>query len=478
MIVVGCRRKDVYRGVHRQSVRLPGGKEMQKQDLTQGSVFRNLLRFSLPYLLSCFLQTFYGMADLFITGQYCGADAITAVSVGSQVMHMLTVVIAGLAMGTTVTISRRMGAGDRRMAGRATGNTVTLFAGVSILLTGVLLVAASGIIRLLSVPAEAVEGTGQYLTVCFAGIPLIVGYNVLSGIYRGMGDSKHPMLFVAFSGVVNIGLDVLLIGKMGMGPFGAALATVIAQGLSVILASAFLRRILSLQLTREDFRPDREMMRTLLAIGFPVACQDGFIQVAFLVITAIANRRGVDVAAAVGIVEKVISFLFLVPSAMLSSVSTLCARNAGAGLHDRSRKTLAEAMGICIAFGLLAVIVCQFLSEDILRLFAREEDAVIRLGGQYLRTYVLDCVFAGIHFCFSGFFCAYQKSLLSFVHNTISVLLVRIPGAYLATVAAPDTLYLMGLAPAMGSLLSAVICLGFYLHFRPVWSGEGEKTDA
>ena len=200
MIVVGCRRKDVYRGVHRQSVRLPGGKEMQKQDLTQGSVFGNLLRFSLPYLLSCFLQTFYGMADLFITGQYCGADAITAVSVGSQVMHMLTVVIAGLAMGTTVTISRRMGAGDRRMAGRATGNTVTLFAGVSILLTGVLLVAASGIIRLLSVPAEAVEGTGQYLTVCFAGIPLIVGYNVLSGIYRGMGDSKHPISRPLFFG--------------------------------------------------------------------------------------------------------------------------------------------------------------------------------------------------------------------------------------------------------------------------------------
>ncbi len=444
-------------------------------DLTQGSVLRNLLRFSVPYLLSCFLQTFYGMADLFITGQYCDAAAITAVSVGSQVMHMLTVVIVGLAMGTTVTISRSMGAGDRGRAARAAGSTMVLFAGVSAVLTAVLLVLTGSILRVLSVPQEAAEGTRQYLTVCFAGIPLIAGYNVLSGIYRGMGDSRHPMLFVAFAGVINIGLDILLIGPLHMGPQGAALATVLAQGLSVALAALFMGRTLSLKLTRKDFRPDRALMRTLLSIGFPVACQDGFIQVAFLVITAIANRRGVDVAAAVGIVEKVISFLFLVPSAMLSSVSTLAARNAGAGLHARSRRTLAEAMGICIGFGLLAVAACQFLAEDILRLFAREEEAVIRLGGQYLRTYVLDCVFAGIHFCFSGFFCAYQKSILSFLHNVLSVLLVRIPGAYLATVLAPDTLYLMGLAPAVGSLLSAGICLGFYLRYRPIWRGGAEK---
>ena len=448
---------------------------MRERDLTQGSVFGSLMRFSLPYLLSCFLQTFYGMADLFITGQFCDAAAITAVSVGSQVMHMLTVVIVGLAMGTTVTISRSMGAGDRGRAARAAGNTILLFTGASILLTAALLLLTGGVLRALSVPQEAWNGARDYLTVCFAGIPLIVAYNVLAGIYRGMGDSKHPMLFVAFAGVANIALDVLLIGRLRMGPLGAALATVASQGLSVVLALLFIRRTLSLKLTREDLKPDREMLRTLLSIGLPVACQDGFIQIAFLVITAIANRRGVDVAAAVGIVEKVISFLFLVPSAMLSSVSTLCARNAGAGKHDRGRKTLWLAMGICIGFGMLWVILCQFVSEDILRLFTREEDRVIRLGGQYLRTYVLDCVFAGIHFCFSGFFCAYQKSILSFVHNAASVLLVRIPGAYLATMLAPDSLYLMGLAPALGSLLSALICLAFYLRFRALWEGKTEE---
>ncbi|MBR2287504.1 MAG: MATE family efflux transporter [Clostridia bacterium] len=446
-----------------------------QRNLTEGSIGGNLLRFSLPYLLSCFLQTFYGMADLFITGQYNGAGVITAVSVGSQLMHMLTVIIVGLAMGGTVTISRSVGAGDDRKAAKAIGNTTVLFLGFSLFLTAVLLACADGILRLLAVPEEAYAQARRYVTICFIGIPFITAYNVLAGIYRGLGDSKRPMYFGAIAGIINVGLDYLFIGPMSLGAAGAALATVLSQALSVILALARLKKTLHIPVKRGDFRPEQGMMKTLLSIGVPVACQDGLIQVAFLVITMIGNRRGVEVAAAIGIVEKVISFLFLVPSAMLSSVSTLCAQNAGAGRHDRSRKTLQYALGISVGFGLIVSILCQFFSEDIVRLFAREEPKVILLGGQYLRTYVFDCMLAGMHFCFSGFFCAYQKSMLSFIHNMLSVVLVRIPGALLATHLYPETLYAMGLAPALGSLLSSIICIIFYVRYRAVWEG-GETT--
>ena len=437
-----------------------------EHDMTRGGILKNMIRFSLPYLLSCFLQTFYGLADLFITGRYNGADAITAVSVGSQLTHMLTVVIVGLAMGTTVGIGRAVGSGDKDKISRIVGNTITLFAIFSAVLMVVLTVFLEDILGLLSTPAEAMGQAKQYLFVCAMGVPFIAAYNVISNIFRGLGDSKTPMYFVAVAGVVNVILDIILIGPMGMGAKGAAIATVTAQGISVVLALYVMKRMqLGISVSIKDLIIDTGVTKDLLSVGTPIAAQDGFIQVSFLVITAIANARGVEVAAAVGIVEKIICFVFLVPSAMLSSVSAIAAQNAGAGKHDRSRKVLLYGIGICVGFGIIVALVCQFAAEPIIRLFAEDEPVVVRFGAQYLRTYITDCGFAGVHFCFTGFFCAYEKSIFSFIHNIISILAVRIPGAYLASVYFPETLLPMGLAAPMGSLLSVFICVGLYVVF-------------
>ena len=452
---------------------------MKQQDLTQGSVGKNLLRFAIPYLLSAFLQTFYGLADVFITGQFNGAASITAVTVGSQVTHMLTVVIVGLAMGGTVSIGLAVGAKNQKAASRAIGNTTVLFALFAVAATALLLVGTNGILSILSVPEAAWQEARRYLIICFAGVPFITAYNVLSSIYRGLGDSRRPMYFVAVAGVFNVGLDYWMIGPLGMGAAGAALATVISQGLSVVLALVYLKRHMEgLSLSRGDFRIDSAMMGQILRVGLPVAVQDGFVQVAFLTITVIANRRGVEVAAAVGIVEKFISFLFLVPSAMLSSVSAIAAQNVGAGEHQRGRTTLYYAIGICVAVGLAVAVVCQFRAEAVLRLFAREEEAVITLGAQYLRSYVFDCAIAGVHFCFSGYFCAYQRSIWSFIHNLAAILLVRIPGAWLASVYFPATLYPMGWAAPLGSLLSAIICVAVFLVIRRRGGWDSVPTQA
>ncbi len=435
-----------------------------QSELTEGSIVKGMLRFSLPYLLSCFLQTFYGLADLFITGQFNGADTITAVSVGSQITHMLTVIIVGLAMGTTVHVGHAVGAGDEKKARRVIGSTITVFAIFSIGFMLVLLLARNGIIKAIATPAEAAAETKTYLTVCFLGVPFITAYNVISSIFRGKGDSKTPMYFVAVAGVINVILDYILIGPCGMGAFGAALATVTAQGLSVCFAIITIRsRKMDLIASGEDLRPDGQIVKDLLHVGVPIAAQDGLIQISFLVITAIANGRGVDVAAAVGIVEKIICFVFLVPSSMLSTVSALASQNAGAGKHERGRTILYYGVGICIVFGLIIGCLCQLCPEQILDLFVNEEPEVIRLGAQYLRSYIFDCALAGIHFCFSGYFCAYGKSIYSFIHNMISVVAVRIPGAYLASRLFPETLFPMGCAAPAGSALSAVICLGLFL---------------
>lgn len=439
---------------------------MRSRNLTNGSILGNIVSFSLPYLLSYFLQTLYGLADLFVVGQYCEVSSTTAVSVGSQVMHMLTVIVIGLAMGTTVNTAQSVGANDEQRIRKVVGNTITLFLVFSLVLATGLIGWVDGIVSLMSTPVEAVVETTSYLTICFVGIPFIVAYNIIASIYRGMGDSKTPMYFIAIACVVNIALDYLLIGHFSIGAAGAALATVLSQTVSVLVALMVMGRNRSgIRINRADLKPQREVMGKLLNVGVPVALQDGFVQIGFVVIMIIANQRGVIDAAAVGIVEKFIGILFLVPSAMLSTVSTVCAQNLGAGKIDRAIRTLWMANGIVVGFGTCCAFFFQTYPEMAVSLFTDDAQVIVQ-GCEYLRGYVWDCVFAGIHFCFSGFFCACGWSVVSFAHNAISIVVARVPLAYLASILYPATLFPMGLATVTGSVLSALICVVVFVWMK------------
>ena len=447
-----------------------------EKNLTTGSVLKTIIYFALPYLLSYFLQTLYGMADLYITGQFNGVDSITAVSNGSQVMHMLTVIIVGLPMGTTVIIGKAIGGNKLDNAGRAIGNTITLFMGIAIVMTIVFLIAAKPIVLLIGVPQEAVAGTVRYLIICFIGIPFITAYNIISSIFRGLGDSKSPMYFIGISCVTNITLDYVFIGLCDLGPSGAALGTVLSQTFSVIVAFISIRkRKTGIKLVKEDFIPDRKVLGEILKVGIPVAVQDGCIQVAFIIITVIANHRGLDDAAAVGIVEKMISAIFIIPSSMLATVSALSAQNIGAGKYDRAAKTLKYATMITSVYGVFMAVIMQVLAAPLLALFTKDA-AVVVLGTQYMKGYIIDSIFAGVHFCFSGYFAAYGKSYIGFMHNIISITFVRVPGSYLASKLFGDTLFPMGLAAPAGSLLSVIICVCAYIYLKR--SGKLEPVAA
>lgn len=435
---------------------------MNNRDLTQGSVLGNIVTFALPYVLAYFLQILYGLADLFVIGQYCGVDATTAVSNGTQVMYLVTCVLIGLAMGTTVCTARAVGAKDAARAARVIGNTVSLFAAIAVVLAGVLLLLRDAIIGWIDTPVEAIGGTADYLTVCFAGIPFIIAYNVIAAIFRGLGDSKSPMHFVAVACAMNVALDYLFIGGLGLGPMGAALGTVLSQVSSVAFALFSIRRHReALGVRRSDLRPHRPTMKSLLQIGVPVSMQDGFVQVGFLLIMVIANSRGVVDAAAVGIVEKFIGLVFIVNSAMLASVSAISSQCIGAGDAGRARQTMWRAMAIVTVYGLVVSVVFQFVPKVAVAIFT-DDAQVLSQGADYLRGYIWDCLFAGVHFCFSGFFTACGWSIVSFIHNFLSIALVRVPFAYLASLAYPHTLYPMGLTTWLGSLFSCLICIVAY----------------
>lgn len=441
-----------------------------KNNLTYGNPLTVLIKFALPFLLSSFMQTLYGMVDLFVVGLYNDASATTAVSIGSQVMHMLTVIIIGLAMGSTVKIGYCVGAKDFKTAAKTIGNSISFFVTLSLIFTVILLLCTKGIVDIMLTPIESVAQTNEYLFVCFLGIPFIVMYNIISSIFRGLGDSKTPMYFVAIACMINIILDFVFVGGLHLGALGASLATVLAQAFASVFGLFIMKkRAFGFTLKREDFLFDGQMLKDIIKVGLPIALQDGFIQISFIIITIIANSRGLIFAASVGIVEKFIGFLFLVPSAMLSAISAITAQNYGAGKKERAKLSLQYALSLVIVFGGVMCLFCQIFPETFVGIFTREVP-VIKAGALYLMSYAVDCIFAGIHFVFSGYFCGIGKSGVSFVHNIISILVMRIPGAYLASVWFPDTLYPMGWAAPLGSLISAVICVGFY-----VWSEKREK---
>lgn len=440
---------------------------MEKQNtLTEGSIGKGLILFALPYLFSCFMQTFYGMADLFIVGIFDGSETTSAVSIGSQVIHMLTVIIVGLAMGATVGIGRSVGANNEEETSKTIGTTIVLFSIFAVVLTIILLLCANGITAIMLTPKEAVSETKIYLKICFAGIPFITAYNTISSIFRGAGDSKRPMYFVAIACAVNIVLDFLFIGAFHMGAAGAALGTVFGQAVSSMIAFFVIQKVdLGFKISRKDIRLDKTIMSHILQVGAPISLQDGLIQVAFIVITVIANSRGLIASSSVGIVEKLIGFMFLVPSAFLSAISTITAQNMGAKKPHRARKALRYGLVITVCWGCLCALYCQVFPHTLVGLFTKD-NAVLLAGCEYLRSYSFDTIFAAIHFCFSGYFCGDQKSIISFIHNIIAIILVRVPGAYFASKIFPATLYPMGWAAPLGSLLSAIICVAFYVHFR------------
>ena len=437
---------------------------MSKKEIsfTEGPVFQSLLRFAIPVLGALILQAAYGAVDLLIVGKFGNASSISAVGTGSSFMQMATFIITSLAMGSTVIIGHHIGEQKPKEAGNAVGTTIILFLIIAVIMTFVLEFAAGGIAHLLQAPAESFDKTILYIRICSAGIVIIIAYNVISGVLRGVGNANLPLLFVGIACVINILGDLLLVGVFHMDVAGAAIATVFAQFVSVVCSVVVLRKQdMPIEFSREQCRIYKEELGKILNVGIPIALQETTVQISFLVVNSVINQMGLMPSAGYGIAQKIVSFIMLVPSSIMQSVSAFVAQNIGAGKYDRAKQTLRYAMMIAIGFGLVVSILIQFIAAPVVGLFTADA-AVILLGAQYIRGYIWDCIFAGVHFSFSGYFCACGKSGISFLHNLIAILCVRIPGVYLTSKIFPHTLFPMGLATATGSLLSVIICIIAY----------------
>ena len=439
---------------------------MKAFSLTEGKVAPTLVRFALPFMLSSLLQSLYGAADLFVVGQYAGAAAVSGVSIGSQIMSTVTMLILSLSMGGTVLIGNCIGQKNDEGAATAIGTMTVLFGLFALLLTPLMLLGTDAGVALMQTPSEAVADARDYVFTCSLGLPFIIGYNALSGIFRGLGDSKTPVYFVALATIINIVADFVLVGGLKMGATGAAIATVAAQGLSFLAALVWMCRTgFSFPFTRRHLRLDGHAAKRILKVGAPLALQSTSVHLSFLIITAIINTMGLIASAAVGVTEKIMAFAFLPPDAFAAAVAAMTAQNIGAGKPERALQSLKWSIVFSLAFGLL---VCGFanLFPEVLPAIFTTDGEVIRAAGLYMRTYSVDCILVSFVFSFNNYFSGCGNAVISMIHNVIATFAVRIPVTLVMSRLPGASLLHMGLAAPAASLLSILICAGYFLWLR------------
>lgn len=438
--------------------------------LVNGRIVPTLLAFAAPFLMASILQALYGAVDLLVVGQFADSAGVSAVAIGGQVMQTITGIVLGISTGGTVVIGQFVGARKSEEAAMAVGNLTALFMMIAGVLTAVMLLFVRPITEIMQTPQEAFSYTIQYVTICSLGVPFIVGYNGISGVFRGFGDSKTPLYFIALACVINIGLDLLLIGAFHMGAAGAAVATVAAQGISFLAGLLYMvKKGLPVPFHKRYIGFKGGQAFRILKIGSPIAVQDALVNVSFLIITAIINTMGLVASAAVGIDEKIIVFAMLVPSSFASAVAVMTAQNVGAGRMDRAKKSLWVGVGLSFVFGLMIWIYCQFYPETLTAIFSRDPE-VIYTAGLYLRNYTIDCMLVAFIFCANSFFSGCGYSLFSLIHSLLATFGVRVPVSYFLSRLPGVTLYEMGFVPPLASCLSIILCL-IYLRV-----GKGFKN--
>ena len=431
----------------------------REQSFTAGPILGPLVRFALPVLLAMFLQALYGAIDLWVVGKYALAGDVSGVSTGSQIMQTVTMVITGLAMGITVLVGQKIGEGCPEEAGRAIGTGISLFFLMALIVTAVMVPLAGAVARLMQTPVEALAQTTAYVRLCAVGTVFIVAYNVLGSIFRGIGDSKMPLYTVAIASAFNVAGDLLFVAVFGMGAAGAAIATVLAQGLSVALSWLLIRRRkLPFTMRPADLRPDRTVARRILSLGVPIALQDLLVSISFLVLLAIVNSKGVIASAGMGVAEKLCMFIMLVPSAFEQSMSAFVAQNVGAGKHERARRALYDSVAVSVAVGAVMAWAAFFHGDVLAGLFARDGE-IVAAGADYLKAYGIDCLLTPFLFCFIGFYNGYGKTVLVMVQGIIGAFGIRIPVAYLMSRSATASLFHIGLATPCSTTVQIVICL-------------------
>ncbi len=433
------------------------------KNFTSGGVLGSLIKFAVPVLAAMFLQSLYGAVDLFVVGQFAETIDVSGVATGSLLMQTVTMIITGLSMGVTVYVGQRIGEKKEEEAGKAIGSGIVLFLLIGALLSVLLVVFTKQLANLLHAPSEAYVQTCEYIFVCGSGTIFIVLYNLLGAIFRGIGDSKTPLFTVFVACIINIVADLLFVAVFGLGAMGAALATIIAQAVSVIVSVLIIiKKPLPFKLRKEYVCFNRQLVLHELRLGTPIALQEFLVGVSFMVIQTVVNSINVTASAGVGVAEKVCAFIMLVPSAFSQSISAFVAQNIGAGYKDRALKALKYGIltSLCIAVFIGSF---TFFKGNILANIFTNDAEVIGQAFNYLKAYAIDTLFTAILFCYIGYYNGCGKTLFVMVQGIVGAFCVRVPVVFIMSSLQNSTLFHIGLATPASTVVQIALCIIFML---------------
>lgn len=448
-----------------------------KRDFTQGSILKKLSLFMLPVLGALILQAAYGAVDLLVVGQFGSTAGLSAVSTGSQVLNLVTFVVTQLAMGVTVLIARYLGEKKPEKIGAVLGGAAAVFTALSLGLFLLLVCFSRPIAVLMQAPEEAIDFTASYIRICGCGIFFIVAYNLLSAIFRGLGDSKSPLLFVLVACIVNIAGDLLLVAGFGMDAAGAAIATVFAQAVSVVCAIAMLlKKDLPFAIHKKDFGFNPQC-KELLKVGLPLALQEFLTQLSFLALCAFVNRLGLAASSGYGVASKIVNFAMLIPSALMQSMASFVAQNVGAGNQKRAKKAMFTGIYVGLAFG-CAVFAPVLMKGDLLAGIFSPDPEVVQKGFEYLKGFAPETIATAILFSMVGYFNGNNQTLWVMVQGIVQTLLVRLPLSYYMSIQPNASLTKIGLAAPISTAVGIVLNIGFYLYWSRKSKGNSgiQKT--
>ena len=441
-----------------------------KSDFTQGSILGKLLPFMVPILGALVLQAAYGAVDLLVVGRFGTTSGLSAVSTGSQVLNFVTFVITQFAMGVTVIIARYIGEKKQNLIGSVIGGSAIIFAIVSAVLFVIMIVLSKQIAVVMQAPTEAVGLTSVYVRICGAGIFFIVAYNLLSAIFRGLGDSKSPLIFVAVACAVNIAGDLILVAGLHMDAAGAAIATVFAQAISVVFALFLLfKRNLPFVITKADFRIN-EHCRRAFKTGLPLALQESLTQISFLALCAFVNRLGLEASSGYGVACKIVNFAMLIPSSLMQSMASFVSQNVGAGNEKRAKKSMFTGIGVGLVIGCV-VFLFVFFKGDILTGIFTTDMGVVEKGYDYLRGFALESIVTAVLFSMIGYFNGHDKTLWVMIQGLAQTLLVRLPLAYYMSIQPNASLTKIGFAAPTATIFGIILNVIFFM-----WMNRKEKS--
>lgn len=420
----------------------------------------------LPVLLAMFLQAMYGAVDLLVVGRFASNTDVSAVSTGSQIIMTLTNLIVSFSMGITVAVGREIGQKRPDAAAGTIGTGLILFTLTGAVFTLISVACAEPLARIMQAPSEAFELTAGYIRICGAGFLVITAYNLLGSIFRGLGDSRTPLVAVGIACAFNIIGDLLFVAVFHLGAAGAALATVIAQLISVLISLIIIRRVkLPFTFRRSHIKFKKASAYTILRLGTSIALQEFLVGISFLVMLAIVNQIGLEASAGVGVAEKVCAFIMLVPGAFMQSMSAFVAQNHGAGLTERTRQALKTGILISVVFGVLMFLLTFFRGDLLAGIFSRD-GVTIANAWDYLKAYAIDCLLTCFLFCFIGYFNGIEKTTFVMVQGVCGAFLVRIPVAFLMQHIGDGSLFLIGLATPCSTVVQIILCFAVYCGQR------------